>query len=382
MRITSPLIVFLFAVITGAYAQGPANQLPPIKSPEVTPAGITFRLRAPNAKQVLLSMNGAQEPMVKDDQGVWSFTKVVEPDLYSYSFLVDGLQMLDPNNPVVNPAYLAANQSLVDATGTANLSWAIRDVPHGTVNHHIYKSAIIGDQRDFYVYLPPNYDPSKKEAYPVLYLLHGVSAGAFSWIEHGRANIILDNLIAEGKAKPMIMVNTLGYGDPSNMYNGESFDTFIKSLLEEVKPQVEKKYKVAKGKDQRAIAGLSMGGAQAVYAGLNHPDQFSYVAGFSSAFVMYGARGNRGAAPGTTPPPDNSAVFQKKFPNLSEKSNASFKLVWIACGTSDNLLGINKDFKGWLTTKGIRFTDIETPGAHTYFVWRRNFTELAPLLFK
>jgi enterochelin esterase family protein len=173
-------------------------------------------------------------------------------------------------------------------------------VPHGTITHHFYRSALIGDDRDFYVYTPPGYDPSAKTLYPVLYLFHGLGDDASGWTTAGRANTILDNLIAQGKAKPMIMVNTLGYGVP-NPREGlaavmaepeKQFGNFSGAVLGEVLPIVEKTYKVAKDRNSRAVAGLSMGGAETFFVGLNNIDKFAYVAGFSSAFVMLpGARG-------------------------------------------------------------------------------------------
>jgi enterochelin esterase-like enzyme len=373
------------APAAGRGAAGPGRfGGPTVKSPEVSADGhITFRLRAPNAQEVFVNFSG-RTAMTKDDQGVWSVTtaKAYEPDYYGYTFIVDGVTLPDPSNPAVKSSVTGGFECLVHVPGPSSLSWEWNDVPHGAVSHHFYHSAIVGDDRDFYVYTPPNYNARTK--YPVLYLLHGLSDDASGWTTAGRANVILDNLIAQGKAKPMIMVNTLGYGVPDAWRSlgpvlsepEKQFGNFSKSVLDEVMPMVEKDYSVATGRNSRAVAGLSMGGAETFYIGLNHMDKFSYIAGMSSAFVMYpGAGGGRGA-------PLSSSVFTNAFPNLDAAAAAKLNLLYIACGTDDGLLGVNRQFKEFLKSKNIPFQDVETPGAHTWMVWRRNLTEIAPLLFR
>jgi len=360
---------------------------PAVKSPEVSADGqITFRLRAPNATEVFVNFSG-RTAMTKDDQGIWSATtaKAFEPDYYGYTFIVDGVTLPDPSNPAVKSGVTGGFESQAHVPGPASLSWEWNDVPHGAVSHHFYHSALIGDDRDFYVYTPPNYDASGKTKYPVLYLLHGLSDDASGWTTAGRANVILDNLIAQGKAKPMIMVNTLGYGVPDAWRSlapvlsepEKQFTNFSKSVLDEVMPMVEKSYSVAKDRDSRAVGGLSMGGAETFYIGLNHIDKFAYIAGMSSAFVMYpGAGGGGRGAPLST------SVFTNAFPALDEKAAAKLKLLYVACGTEDGLLATNRQFKEFLKGKGISFKDVETPGAHTWMVWRRNLTDIAPMLFQ
>ena len=348
----------------------------PIVSPEVhSDRTVTFRFRDPNAKEVFLTREGAQRTaMQKDDAGVWSVTTdALEPDLYGYSFIADGVALMDPSNSLMKPNLLN-NQSEVYVPGPPSLTWEINDVPRGQVDHHFYHSAIVGDNRDYYVYTPPGYNPTAKTVYPTLYLFHGFSDGADGWTAVGRANIILDNLIAQGKAKPMVIVMTLGYGAPEIVsrtgttglrdpnLRQRNYDRFRDALFTEVMPQVEKTYRVSKDRNSRAIAGLSMGGAESLYVGLNALDRFAWVGSFSAG----------GAA-------DD---FNTAYPSLDSKANSKLHLLWIACGTDDRLIEPNRKFRDWLKSKDIKFTPIETPGAHTWMVWRRNLSEFAPLLFQ
>jgi enterochelin esterase-like enzyme len=374
------LAIFAIAAISPGQTTTPQNPPPapppPIVSPEVqSDHRVTFRFRAPNAKEVAVDIEGSTTPwpMQKDDQGVWSVTTdPLTPDYYGYSFVADGVGLFDPSNHRVKPNFLY-RASEVHVPGPASLSWEVSDVPRGEIHHHFYRSKIVGDDRGFFVYTPPGYDPRGKQSYPVFYLLHGYSDDANAWTAVGRANVILDNLIAQGKAKPMLVVMPLGYGEPkilepnSGAFRDRSitdrnFDRFREALLTEVIPQVESAYLVKKDRDSRAIAGLSMGGAESLLTGLNTLDKFSYVGAFSSG--------------GFTP------EFEKEFPGLDSKSSQQLHLLWVACGTDDRLIEINRNFRAWLASKGVKHADIETPGAHTWMVWRRNLTEFAPLLFR
>jgi enterochelin esterase-like enzyme len=371
----------LLLIVTGfllaglpVLAQPPATPAPVI-SPEVhADRTVTFRLRAPNAQEVLLGREGAQRvAMQKGSEGIWTYTTdALEPDFYGYSFVVDGVSLVDPSNSVLKPNLLNLT-SMFHVPGASPSPWDIADVPHGEVHHHFFHSGAIGDDRDYYVYTPPGYEPGEKKIYPVLYLLHGYSDDASGWSAVGFANIILDNLIAQGKAKPMLIVMPLGYGAPEIVVRGgptlrdpklrdKNYQKFRDSLFAEVIPQVEKSYHVSKDRTSRAIAGLSMGGAESQFVGLNAIDRFAWVASFSAG----------GAA----------EDYATTFPSLDAKVNDKLRLLWIACGTEDRLIEPNRKFREWLTSKDVKHVDIETPGMHTWMVWRRNLAALAPLLFQ
>ena len=361
----------LFAA--GSFAQTPPA---PVVSPEVHGSNqVTFRFRAPNVKEVALSLEGAMkdQPMQKDEQGVWSITtEPLTPDFYGYSFVADGVRLIDPSNYLMKPNLLST-QSQVHVPGPASLPWETADVPHGEIHHHFYKSSVVGDQRDFYVYTPSGYDQRAKQTYPVLYLLHGFSDDASGWTAVGRANVIIDNLIAQGKVKPMLVVMPLGYGAPEIVSRGfggfrddalrqRNFDRFTQALLTEVIPQVESAYHVIANRNSRAIAGLSMGGAESLLTGLNHLEEFAWVGSFSAGGLQ--------------------ADFSAQFPSLDAAANKRLRALWVACGVDDGLIGVNRGFREWLKSKGIDHADIETPGVHSWMVWRRNLADFSQLLFR
>jgi enterochelin esterase-like enzyme len=347
----------------------------PLISPEVhSDHSVTFRFHDPNAMEVFLAREGAERvPMQKDEGGVWSVTTdPLEPDLYGYSFVADGVGLIDPANSLMKPNLLST-QSEVHVPGPASLPWEINDVPHGIIHHHFYHSAVVGDDRDFYVYTPPGYDPQAKKLYPVFYLLHGYSDDASGWTAVGRTNVIFDNLIAQGKVRPMIVVMPLGYGAPEILHRGfaafrdpkliqMNMEKFRDALLTEVIPQVERAYHASSDRNSRAIAGLSMGGAESLFTGLNALDHFAWIGAFSSGGL--------------------GEDYQAEFPGLDSKANAQLHLLWIACGTEDGLIKPNRKFREWLDSKNVRHTNIETPGMHTWMVWRRNLAQFAPLLFQ
>ncbi len=367
-------ILFCFAAVSVSFAQ----QTPPVQSPDVQSDGrVTFRFRDPNAQKVVVNIEGAKGPlqMNKDAQGVWTaITDPLAPDLYGYSFDADGVHLLDPSNVEIKPNLLGLS-NVVHVPGQSPLPWEMTDIPHGIVRHHFYKSAIIGDNRDFYVYTPPGYDRRANTLYPVLYLLHGFSDNASAWTAVGKANLILDSLIAQNKAKPMIVVMPLGYGAPEILQRAagpgsarmaalhdKNVNNFRDALIDEVIPAVEKMYKVSSDRDSRAIAGLSMGGAESLLTGLNRLDKFSWIGSFSAGGV-----GND---------------FAAAFPQLGASANQQIHVLWIACGTDDRLIAPNRELVTWLKGKDIHLTQIETPGMHTWMVWRRNLIAFAPLLFR
>jgi enterochelin esterase-like enzyme len=346
-------------------------------SPEVhSNRTVTFRFRDPDAKEVMLSLEGSSPRLMhRGAQGIWSITVgPLQPEYYGYSYLADGVPALDPFSPPIRPNLLTMENE-VHVPGPPSLPWELNDVPHGVVHHIFYRSAVVGDNRDFYVYTPPAYDPRGSQRYPVLYLLHGYSDDASAWTAVGRANVILDNLIAQGKAKPMIVVMPLGYGAPEIVsHNGPGFHSrslvhqnlakFRDALLTEVIPQVQRDYLVLADRDNRAIAGLSMGGAEALYVGLNGLDRFAWIGSFSA-----GGFGEEN--------------FATEFPSVNSNINPQLHVLWIACGEQDQLVGkVNHAFRAWLDSKQIRYTNIWTPGMHTWMVWRSNLSAFAPLLFR
>src|SRR5437667_11757217 len=212
------LAMLSMAILLGAFtAKTSPAQTPPLVSPDVhADRTVTFRFRAPNDKEVAVSVEGNPKPlpMQKDDQGVWSVTtEPLAPDYYGYTIIADGVGMFDPSNHVIKPNFLGRSSEL-HVPGPASLPWEIGAAPHGDIHHLFSKSAVVADDRDFFVYTPPGYDARAKQTYPVLYLLHGFSDDASAWSAVGRAHVLLDNLIAQGKAKPMLVVMPQGYGAP------------------------------------------------------------------------------------------------------------------------------------------------------------------------
>jgi enterochelin esterase-like enzyme len=349
-------------------------QTPPLLSPEVhSDNRVTFRFRAPNVKEMTVRLEGVPKPipMHKDDLGVWTLTtEPLAPDYYGYTFIADSANMFDPSNHAVRFNFLYPVSEL-HVPGPPSLPWEIANVLHGEIHHHFYRSGVVSDDRDFFVYTPPGYDPRGKQTYPVLYLLHGYTQDASAWTAIGRANVILDNLIAQGKAKPMIVVMPLGYGawevlvpgahrDPALRHRND--DRFREALLTEVIPRAEAEYLTIKDRNSRAIAGLSMGGAQSLLTGLNTLNEFAWIGSFSAGGL--------------------TEEFDTQFPALDSKVNEKLHVLWVACGTDDGLIDIHRKFHTWLASKNIKHVDIETPGYHTFTVFRRNLAEFASLLFR
>ncbi len=352
-------------------AQRPA----PLVSPEVrADHKVTFRLRMPNALKVTVGLEGTNGfPMVKDENGVWSYTtSPLTPDIYGYTFNVDGTDVLDPLNPSIKPNLLYVG-NMVTVTGDSPQPWEVQNVEHGVVHHHFYHSTTIGDDRDYFVYTPPGYRPNDRTRLPVLFLFHGFSDTANGWTAVGMANVILDNLIAAGRAKPMIVVMPLGYGVPNFASRGitafqdrnrsnRNMEDFRASLLNEIMPRIEREYHASNRREDHAVAGLSMGGAETLFVGLNNLDKFAYVGAFSS-----------GGLPGD---------FKADFPSLTADAANRLKELWVSCGTEDGLIAFNRRLVGWLKGQGIHVEAVETPGRHAWMVWRRNLIAFASKLFQ
>jgi enterochelin esterase family protein len=306
--------------------------------------------------------------MSRDTNGVWTVTtSAAQPEIYTYHFNVDGESVLDPSNRWHKPSLLHQD-NLFEVPGEQAQLWDRTTAPHGSVTHHYFQSAAIAVPSEYYVYTPPGYDAESRAKYPVLYLLHGYSDGANAWLEIGRVNFILDNLIAQRRAKPMIVVMPLGYGAPEVLTNQASFfnshvairlySAFRDSLFNEVMPRVARAYRVLTGPSSTAIAGLSMGGGESLVIGVGHPEKFGYVGSFSGAVV------------GKNP---EDSDFMWKAPR---------KLLWIACGDSDLLVGdSNKSMRLWLEEHGVQATFSTTTVGHQWPVCRDNLASFVPLIF-
>lgn len=372
-------LLSLLCCVTALAQRGPApayedtNNIP--VSPEVhADRSVTFRLFAPKASEVvLMGSPGILEfikkpmPLQKDEKGVWSL-KVgpVPPGFYTYGYAIDGgLRMPDPSNPNLELRRWGATSIFV-VPGPEKAVFEERKVPHGTLHVNVYDSANLGTQRMFYVYTPPGYE-SGNQKYPVLYLLHGNGQIEASWTWTGRANVIMDNLLAEGKIKPMIVVMPYGHvpreiktaaAAPAPRPGGDTA-AIEKELLTGVKPLVETKYRVLKDRGHRAIGGLSMGAAQSLSIGLHNLDQFAYIAAFSGG-------GNR-------------AEWEKTDPAML---NQKLKVLWLGCGTEDFAYAGVKGMHDLFTQKNVKHVWNESGGGHSWPNWQVYLSKYAPLLFR
>jgi enterochelin esterase family protein len=300
------IVTCLVLVVVGAWCAPPGLEAQDFfnpHSPEVHADGtITFRVKAPEAKtvSVVAIETLPPAPMTRDEAGIWSVTVgPLAPAIYSYAFQIDGAVVTDPRNPNVK-VWIQSN-SMVEIPGSAA---TLGDVPHGVVHMHTYKSGVTGTERGLVVYTPPGYDAARSETYPVLYLLHGFGDNQRAWMDVGKANVIADNLIAAGRAVPLVIVMPYGHGVPpedagaGTPGRGENNARFLKDLETEVMPLVEKSYHVATTPERRAVAGLSMGGGQTLTLGLKRQDLFRWAAAFSSAVPEGDPRIRRGSTRG------------------------------------------------------------------------------------
>jgi enterochelin esterase-like enzyme len=389
-------------------AQAPAvGGLANITSPEVSPdRRVTFRIAAPKASAVSvvcecltleeigklkqqqaqlgqrpdtdpemarlnaaiarIRSNQGERALAKGADGTWTLAlPAVEPDLYEYHFTVDGFDMLDPRNPVVKynsrPNLI---ESVLEVRGPTPMSYDVRPVPHGKVDIRLYDSKATGSARRVFVYTPPGYEASTARL-PVLYLLHGGDGDETVWTQYGRMNLILDNLIADRKASPMIIVTPAAYAYPpiGGVATEKQRADFEKDLLGDLIPFVQANYRVAADREHRALAGLSMGGGLTLSIGPRHLDTFSRLAVFSA-----GAGNN----------PQESL---KDVAASAKTVNAQLRLLWMGIGTDDPGYAGAKRTSEFLTSAGITHTFKTTAGAHTWIVWRRFLNEVAPQLW-
>jgi enterochelin esterase-like enzyme len=362
------LAVVLFPFETSGQPGGPEF----ISAEVLKDRTVIFRFMAPNAKEVKLSTQfiSGQQNMTKDDKGIWSITLgPVEPDIYPYCFIVDGIQVADPRNSWIFPNEGFQNSLIEIPADTAQI-YTVQNVPHGTVSYRYYYSDELGT-RSLLIYTPPGYEQSLNESYPVFFLLHGTTDTEETWTRVGRANIILDNLIAQGKAKPMIVVMPYGRAFPviskesGSLRNWENLQEFQKDFKNCILPFVEKNYRVRTDREGRAIAGFSGGGGTSLYIGLGNPDLFAYVCGYAPGMRREEFDRNN-AVPFADP----------------ELTNSRLKLFWLGCGQEDGLYGVFQEYLQVLDQKNIRHQTFITTGGHTWMNCRKFLTETAQLLFR
>ena len=340
-----------------------------VRSPEVHADGrVTLRYFAPAAKQVRVSSNvtAISRSMTRDELGVWSVTVgPLAAETYSYRFDVDGAFVIDPVNRNTK-AWLWLG-SMVEVPGEEPAAHQVQAVPHGQVHVHWYDSPRLNQTRRLLVYTPPGYTETE-EKYPVLYLLHGCGDDESAWMQVGQVQHLADNLLAAGKAKPMVIVMPFGHGTLPVNPDFEKYDCLNNlaavepEFWEGVLPFVESNYRVSTDSAQRAIVGLSMGGGQALRIGLTHPEQFRWVAGFSSAIKKH-------AMP---------AVLHEKLPQLK----ADGPWLWLGCGKDDFLYEENVAFDLWLDEQAIEHTTLHDDGNHNWRTWRGYLTKVLPQLFR
>ena len=355
-------ISFFLVIFSTVVACAQPARRPPVVSPEVHPDNrITFRYLSRTAERVSVSGEFLKAPakMHKDTSGVWSVTvPAVTPDIYPYSFWVDSVQIADPNN-----TYIFANErfkrSIVDVPGDKPLIHALQNVPHGKVSYEYYTSRTLGTTRSLLVYTPPGYDASGKIKYPVLYLIHGGSDTEETWTKVGKANLIADNLIAQRKAVPMIIVMPYGNVRPKPMVD------FTADVINDIIPFIESNYSVVSQSSGRAVAGFSVGGGQTLNIGLTNTDKFAYVCSY---------------APYTA-----TEEFKKNFSSWSPDAtaiNKRLKLFSISVGTEDFLYESVQQNISMFKEKNLKLETLIVPGGHTWMNCRLFLANSLQQLFK
>jgi len=338
-----------------------AQRPPSLSSPDVhADHTVTFRYYARNAQKVSLDAEflSASQPMIKDTSGVWSITVApVKPDIYPYYFWVDSIQMADPNNSLIF-ANERFKRSLVEIPGDQPLVHELQNVPHGKISYRYYKSVTLGATRTLVIYTPPGFDVNGKIKYPVLYLIHGGSDTEETSTKVGHANLIADNLIAQGKAKPMIIVMPYANVRPKPMGD------FTKDMINDIIPFIEANYPVLTDSRHRAIAGFSVGGGQTLNIGVTNTDKFAYVCSY---------------APYTA-----TEEFKKNFTNWSPDTalmNKQLKLFTISVGTEDFLYESVKQNIAMFKEKSLNPQTLIVPGGHTWMNCKLYLTNTLQQLF-
>src|SRR6187549_2303005 len=360
-----------FIASTQIYAQLQGG--PVVNSPLVRPDNtVVFSFLSRTAKEVKLSTQIEKSPilMTKDSSGVWTVTLgPVKPDIYPYNFIVDGTSVTDPKNSAIFPNE-GFQSSLVEITGSTPLVHTLQNIPHGTLSYRYYNSPELGI-RPVVIYTPPGYEKDTKTKYPVLYLMHGTTDTEETWTKVGRANVILDNLIAQGKSKPMIVVMPYGRAYPKiskssgSLRNWDNLQEIKKNFLKYLFPFIDKNYRTNADKDNRAVAGFSGGGGTSLYIGLNNPDLFSWVCGFAPGMLKDEFDRN------------NEVPF--KDPLLT---NQRLKLFWIGVGKDDGLYPVISEYLKVLDEKKIKHETFISEGGHTWMNCKLYLAAIAQKLFK
>jgi enterochelin esterase-like enzyme len=377
-----------------APAARPAFRMPPrIVSPDILPDNkVTFRVYAKDASKITVSGEwqagfGASEALVKNDTGLFSLTiGPLKPELYAYTFTVDGVKTIDQSNVQVRRDGSNYQSFFIVPGPESDLYSQKNDVPHGTVSKIWYKSAVLNMDRRVYVYTPAGYEGSNKK-YPVFYLFHGAGGDEDAWTNMGRTAQIMDNLIAQGKAVPMIVVMTNGNANQAGAHNevppipsmGEQgmaayqryAGKFEEHLVKDVVPFIEKNYRTLTGMDNRAIAGLSMGGRHTQTITNNNPGMFGYIGVFSMGIMNMGPQN-----------PDAAKLEQERIAKLETLKKSGYKLYWVGCGKDDFVYKGVVTLRETLDKVGLKYTYSESTGGHTWANWRIYLSEFAPLLFK
>ncbi len=378
---SSILALVAASLSLGAFAQPGSPPRPPPVSPEVkADRQVTFRLAAPQAAEVRLGgsdlpgLGQGGKPMARGENDVWEVTVgPLPPGAYRYQFTADGVPVLDPRNPRVSES----NERAWSLAHVPGADWMdAQDVPRGAVAQVTYWSGTLRKFRRLHVYTPPGYEAGS-DRYPVFYLLHGASDSDHSWSSVGRAGFILDNLIAAGKAKPMIVVMPHGHTGPFRMGGGGSmFGEFESEFTADIMPLVERRYRVHTDRANRALAGLSMGGAHTLNIGVPHLDKFAYLGVYSSGVFGIVPRPGAPALPGPGFEEQHKAILD------DAKLKDGLKLFWFATGKDDFLVETTRKTVEMFKAHKFGVIYQETDGGHTWDKWREYLHEFAPQLFR